>query len=323
MSGPQIDFAELRFALVEAMKRVINLILKEDLARLSASRDLQHAPKSLDDQTREVDAHALKIIIDFLKTHLTATNALLVSEENPVGEYIKSPDGLPNLLFIIDPIDNTDGAIHGGMPSSAISVYCRSKATVIAAAVADPGLLRVYYADEETAAVRYSLHDNPGVSSGTELSPSKKEEVAGAYISIYTLKPQRLLLAAKAQRLLDALGDAGRVECLGGAISLCRVAAGHIDACIEFAKGFQAYDLFPGAYVLNRAGGVCQKPDGMEPVELSLKISNQTEIPNSLRRRQIFIGAGTGKLYGRIQSLLLKDDIGFENQPLLPGSSAE
>jgi myo-inositol-1(or 4)-monophosphatase len=318
MPPPQLDFNELRIAMVEAIKSVTNFILNEDLKRFSSLRDLQHARKSVDDQTKELDARALRIVIDSIKSHLPATNALLASEENPIGEPIKSTNGLPNLLFIIDPIDNTDGALHGGMPSSAISVYSRSNSTVIAAAVADPGLRQIYYADEETAAVSYPLSDKPGVLSGSTLSPSKQEEIEGAYISIYTLKPQRLLLAATATRLLEKLGHTGRVECLGGAISLCRVAAGYIDASVEFAKGFQAYDLFPGAYILRRAGGVCQKPDHMEAVKLGLEIRDQTEIPKSMRRRQIFIGAGTHQLYAWIQSLLLKDGIGHENEPLMP-----
>src|SRR5215831_6324496 len=265
------DFLELRRALLEAMKAVSTFILQEDLQQLSSASDLRHASKPPDDQTKEVDARALRIIIDSLRNSLPATRALLVSEENPIGEPLVSSTGLPDILFIIDPIDNTDGAIHGAVPSSAISVYRRTTRTVIAAAVADPIRHQIYYADEELReAVRYPINGKEGEHTEVPLRPTKKREIKGAYISMYTLKPARLLQCSKAEKLLNALNDSGRVECLGGAISLCRVAAGYIDAAVEFVKGFQAYDLFPGAYILTKAGGICAKPDHMEVINLVL-----------------------------------------------------
>jgi fructose-1,6-bisphosphatase/inositol monophosphatase family enzyme len=234
-----MDFAELRYALVEAMRDVSTFILNEDLKQFSSSLDLHYSSKSLDDQTKEIDSRALRIITDSLKSKLPATKALLVSEENPIGEPLSTIDRLPDLLFIIDLIDNTDGAIHGGVPFSAITVYCRAACKVIAAAIADPALRHIYYADDEIPnAVRYALNDKPGTYNGITLTPNKTHDISGAYISIYTLKPTRLLLVSKAVKLLTALGENGRVECLGGSVSLCRVAAGYIDAAVEFAKGF-------------------------------------------------------------------------------------
>lgn len=316
-----MDFTELRLALVETMKEASRFILDKDLKQFSSATDLYHAPKSLDDQTKEVDSLALKLIIEKLRSYLPGTKALLVSEENPIGEPLSSTTGLPELIFLIDPIDNTDGAIHGAVPFSAISVYSRTTNSVIAAAVADPALRQIYYADEETPAAGYPLHAKPGDDASIPLTPTKKSEIEGAYLCIYTLKPARLLLVSKAEKLLTALGASGRVECLGGAVSLCRVAAGYVDAAVEFAKGFQAYDLFPGAYILQQAGGICAKPDGMKRVELRLNFSHQAEIKDAVRQRRLFIGTGTNELCASIASSLLKDGIAFDNVPLAQAPS--
>ena len=228
-----------------------------------------------------------------------------------------TPGGdFPSLIFIVDPIDNTDGALHGEPAFAAISVYNQLERKVIAAAVADPALSQIYYADEELlGSVRYKISCDPEQSTGLPLYPTSQAELSGAFISIYTLKPERFIAAAQAKHLITELGQQGRIECLGGAAALCRVAAGYIDAVVEFGKGFQTYDLFPGAYILEKAKGICRTPENT-PVKLSLDLKTRTNLPDALRARQIFIGAATHELFFKISRSLARDGIGLDNKPV-------
>lgn len=217
---------------------------------------------------------------------------------------------MPDLFFIIDPIDNTDGAIHGSPAYTAVSIYQRSANTVIAAAVGDFLQREIYYADEELpGACRYRVAQTIDEDERTELKPSARTELPGSYITLYTLKPQRLLEAARAKDLINQLGPHGRIDCIGGAAALCKVAAGSLDAAIEFAKGFQVYDLFPGAYILSKAGGVCPCLDTGNAVSLALSFDAQDQLSDILRGRQRFVAAATETLSRKILLSLGKNQL--------------
>ena len=254
---------------------------------------------------------ALGLYRQELETYLVATPALLCSEENPTGDILGGGDSsLPDLIYIVDPIDNTDGAVHGAPCYTALSVYQRSARTVIAAAVGDFFHNEIYYADEErNGAYRYPLSPETKADPGFEIRPASRQKLPGAYIAIYTLKPKRLQALAKASELLDQLGDDGRIDCIGGAAGLARVATGYIDAAVEFAKGFQTYDLFPGAYLLMKAGGFCYRPDTGDSVSLSLEFSAQEELSTALKMRQSFVGACTHTLSNKILLALTADGV--------------
>jgi len=288
------------------MKQVL-VDLRPELMAQRNFHSIDRTVKDRADRTRQIDVTALDLYTLDLKNRLPGTPALVCSEENPGGTTLTNSPGLPDLLFIIDPIDNTDGAIHGSPCYTALSVYLRSRKTVIAAAVGDFFQHEIYYADESLeGAVKYSLSDETW--SPIEMRPSRCTTLAGAYISIYTLKPGRLLSVTNAKTLIRELGEEGRVDCIGGAAALCKVAAGYIDAALEFAKGFQTYDLFPGAYILMKAGGQCYRPDG-DSVSLTLNFDVQDQLPAVMKTRQRFIATGTQPLFIKILRSLSQDGL--------------
>ncbi|WP_203919680.1 inositol monophosphatase family protein [Rugosimonospora africana] len=75
---------------------------------------------------------------------------------------------------------------------------------------------------------------------------------------------ERFLPLSRQTSLIQALDEPdehgnshGHVGGDSGLLSLCHVAAGFIEAVIEFAKGFAIWDLAPGHDILNAVGGTC------------------------------------------------------------------
>jgi myo-inositol-1(or 4)-monophosphatase len=303
MDDEVINFQLLRQGILATVREVL-VTVGPELMLYSEFRSMGRTSKDPTDKTREIDKRALQCYVKALRENLPATKALLCSEESPGGDQLTDHLDLPDLIFIVDPVDNTDGGIHGSPAYTAITAYFKPARTVVAAAVGDFLRKEIYYADEEVNARRYALSET---DEGTPLNPTGHLEPKGAYITMYTLKPGRLIEVAKAQTLLSQLGDGGRVDCIGGSASLCKVAAGYIDAAVEFVRGFQVYDLFPGAYILIKAGGECIRPDDGDPVSLSLEFENQEQLPQILKNRQRFIAAGTHSLVRRLLVALLRD----------------
>lgn len=305
----RINYRPIRETVLSAVRLVL-VTLRSELMAQRDFHSLNRTAKDRYDRTREIDVTALELYTNEITTRLAGTAALICSEENPGGSNTTNDPGLPSLIFIIDPIDNTDGAIHGSPCYTAISVYSRSLNTVIAAAVGDFFQNEIYYADEELGcAYRYQVDEN---QPPVKLRPTKCTELEGAYITIYTLKPYRLDFVAGAKNLINKLGEEGRVDCIGGSASLCKVAAGYIDAAVEIVKGFQVYDLFPGAYILMKAEGLCFRPDTGDYVSLSLDFENQDDLPSALKARQQFVATGTMQLHNKIFKALAND--GFFNE---------
>lgn len=130
--------------------------------------------------------------------------------------------------------------------------------------------------------------------------PSSLPEVL---ITNYLMKPaERFLPLAAQTRLLHALSQRsadgkhrGRIGVDFGSIGLCHVAAGFTDAMIEFAKGFAIWDLAPGHYILNAAGGTVLDLRG-HPIPLDYHLGTLTDIAIAMNRRQTFIAASSPAL---------------------------
>jgi fructose-1,6-bisphosphatase/inositol monophosphatase family enzyme len=130
------NYRPLREAILDSMKQVL-VALRPELMAQRTFHSIDRTVKDRADRTRTIDVAALDIYTVDLQKRLPGTSALVCSEENPGGTTLTNSPELPNLLFIIDPIDNTDGAIHGSPCYTALSVYLRSCSTAIAAAVGD------------------------------------------------------------------------------------------------------------------------------------------------------------------------------------------
>jgi fructose-1,6-bisphosphatase/inositol monophosphatase family enzyme len=136
LADSRINYRRLREAIRGSMKQVLVAPRPELMAQRNF-HSIDRTLKDIPDRTRAIDVTALNIYTHDLQNRLPGTPVLVCSEENPGGTTLTSHPELPDLLFIIDPIDNTDGAIHGSPCYTALSVYLRSRSTVIAAAVGD------------------------------------------------------------------------------------------------------------------------------------------------------------------------------------------
>lgn len=311
------NIEKLRNDVLKAVSHVIQE-QRDKLVTTKVTEDMQRTKKSPDDQTHAIDRETLEIYQESLTTNLSGTPALVISEENPHGSSLTARASLEDLLFVIDPVDNTEGAVHGSPAYTSIFAYSRTDNRILCAAVGDFLRREIYYADEGLEqALRFPHPEQLDIASGIPLIPSKLESLDRAYLASYTLKPHRLANLSKAKQLLEKLGTNGRIDCIGGAASLCKVACGCIDGAVEFIKGFQVYDLYPGAYILTKAKGLCLKPASADEICLTLNIGTQDDIPGEVKKRQIFVAAGTHKLFHQIAAALLQDQIGIGDRPLL------
>lgn len=84
----------------------------------------------------------------------------------------------------------------------------------------------------------------------------------------------------------------GRIGVDFGSIGLCHIAAGFSDAMIEFAKGFATWDLAPGHYILQAAGGVVLDLQG-RPIPLDYRFGTMDDIRKAMEHRRKFVAASS------------------------------
>jgi fructose-1,6-bisphosphatase/inositol monophosphatase family enzyme len=134
------NYGALRSAVLQTAQAVGRFIVDTDLGQLHLHRDTEISAKATDDQTREVDVRSLEVIKSSLRSELPSSKMFLVSEENPMGEPLNDTPDFPDIVLVVDPIDNSDGAVHGDACFSAITVYSRGLNKILAAVVCDPSL---------------------------------------------------------------------------------------------------------------------------------------------------------------------------------------
>ncbi len=166
---------------------------------------------------------------------------------------VVGPDPDPDLCVLVDPLDTSELAVRGLNGYTQILVYSRALGRPLAAAVGDLfHHFQVYVAAEGEAHVLTQDGDRHPLRVDGMSVPLRDSLVTN-----FLMKPaDRFGPLARQTRLLAALSEGrGRIGLDFGSIGLCHVAAGFTDAVVEFAKGFAIWDLAPGAYILNCAGG--------------------------------------------------------------------
>ncbi|MFI6991798.1 inositol monophosphatase family protein [Nonomuraea wenchangensis] len=209
-------------------------------------------------------------------------------------------DPEPDLCVLVDPLDTSELAVRALYGYTHVMVYSRSLARPIAAVVGDIfHHLQMYLAArDEDGNDQAFVYTQDGKAH--ELKVRRFAELGEALITNYLMKPaERLQPLGRQTRLLDALSQPsadgavrGRVGVDFGSVSLCHVAAGFTDATIEFAKGFAVWDLAPGHYVLNAAGGAVLDLEG-NPLPLDYQFDSMADINKAMDRRQKFVAASS------------------------------
>jgi myo-inositol-1(or 4)-monophosphatase len=217
----------------------------------------------------------------------------------------------PDLCILVDPLDTSELAVRGLLGYTHVLVYSRSLARPVASVVGD-----IYHHVQLWIAGRDdSGHDVAFLITRDgdrfQLTAKTPKALAESLVTNYLMKPDERFMPLAAQGgLMAALNEKaadgksrGRIGVDFGSVSLCHVAAGFTEATIEFAKGFAVWDLAPGHYILQAAGGVVLDLDGT-PVPLDYNFTSLADITTAMDRRQHFVAAGSQKLAEEIVAVL-------------------
>ena len=169
-----------------------------------------------------------------------------------LGEEGASDDGTTGVRWVVDPIDGTVNYLYG-LPQWAVSIGVEVEGVTVAGVVFNP------VADELFTAVL-----GGGASlNGRALSCSSASELSQALVATgfgYDVR-RRTAQAAVMQTVLPAVRDVRRQG--AGALDLCSVAAGRVDAYYE--QGLEPWDMSAGLLIATEAGARTGGLRGREP----------------------------------------------------------
>ena len=229
-----------------------------------------------------LDQTAQQAIVDVLDT---LDNYVLVSEEVPGHILCKGKDQ-GDLCFIADPLDGSAFARQRiPLASSSLCAYSRAASRPLASAVTDVFLDVTYFAAGHLDGAFSEIEGRR-----LRITTSGCSELGNASCAALGAQPERFMALASQERLTSSIRWLLNT---GGALDVCRVAAGDLDIAVEFAKGFRIWDLAAAGHILEQAGGVFATPEG-ERITLSSK-------PD---QRYKFIAAATRTLFTRAQEVI-------------------
>jgi myo-inositol-1(or 4)-monophosphatase len=230
----------------------------------------------VDERPRLVEASATKSsptdIVTVMDTRAEELIRGLLLAERPtdafLGEEGNDHRGTSGITWVVDPIDGTVNYLYD-IPAYAVSVAAVAgdpktpgEWQVLAGAVADPALRRVYHGALGGGAYERGW-DEPGGTAGATLKVGSVDALSGALVGTgFGYTPQRrteqgrILLA-----LLPQVRDIRRIG--SAALDLCSVACGRLDGFYE--SGLNSWDMAAGWLIITEAGGVVTGPRGGPP----------------------------------------------------------
>jgi myo-inositol-1(or 4)-monophosphatase len=230
----------------------------------------------VDERPRQVEASATKSsptdIVTIMDTRAEELLRELLLSERPddafFGEEGDDHEGTSGLTWVVDPIDGTVNYLYD-LPAYAVSVAAVAGDPkepgawqVVAGAVADPALRRVYHAALGCGAYERGW-DDPASSRGTKLTVGSVDVLSAALVGTgFGYTPERRL--EQGQTLLELLPRVRDIRRFGSAaLDLCSVATGRLDGFYE--SGLNAWDVAAGWLLVTEAGGVVTGPRGGPP----------------------------------------------------------
>ncbi|MER6943417.1 inositol monophosphatase family protein [Nonomuraea sp. NPDC000554] len=272
----------------------------------SESRNLRHAGNFLSEYDLWMHERYRELLTEIIPSYVYASEE---ADPQIIGE---DPD--PDLCVLVDPLDTSELAVRALYGYTHVLVYSRGLARPIAAVVGDIfHHLQIYLAARDDAGHEQAfVVTKDGTSHALRLD--RFASLPEALITNYFMKPSdRFQPLAQQTRLIEALSQQsedgvsrGRIGVDFGSIGLCHVAAGFTDAMIEFAKGFAIWDLAPGHYILNAAGGVVLDLQG-RPIPLDYQFGTVADIRKAMDQRQKFVAASSLSLARDVLSTMTKE----------------
>ena len=230
----------------------------------------------VDERPREVEASATKSsptdIVTVMDTRSEELIRGLLLGERPddafLGEEGEDQRGTSGITWVVDPIDGTVNYLYDLYPYavSVAAVTGNPRETgawqVVAGAVADPAMRRVYHAAVGCGAYERAW-DDTAASMGTRLTVGSVDALSAALVGTgfgYTPERRR----EQAQTLLELLPKVRDIRRLGSAaLDLCFVARGRLDGFYE--SGLNAWDIAAGWLMVTEAGGMVTGQAGGPP----------------------------------------------------------
>ena len=169
-----------------------------------------------------------------------------------LGEEGASDEGTTGVRWVVDPVDGTVNYLYG-LPQWAVSIGVEVDGVTEVGVVFDPAK------DELFTAVR----GDGSALNGAALRCTSASELSQALVATgfgYDAR-RRAAQAALLPTLLPAVRDIRRVG--AGALDLCAVAAGRVDAYYE--QGLSPWDMSAGLLIATEAGARIGGLNGREP----------------------------------------------------------
>jgi len=171
----------------------------------------------------------------------TSSSSLARPGDGVLGEEGSADEGTTGVRWVVDPIDGTVNYLYG-LPQWAVSIGVEVDGTTVAGVVLNP------VADELFAAVL----GGGATLNGAPLRCTRATELAQSLVATgfgYDAR-RRTAQAAVVQAVLPAVRDLRRQG--AGALDLCSVAAGRVDAYYE--QGLAPWDMSAGLLIAAEAG---------------------------------------------------------------------
>jgi len=203
-----------------------------------------------------------------------------------LGEEGDDHSGTSGVTWVVDPIDGTVNYLYD-IPAYGVSVAASigdptvpGRWQVLAGAVADPALRRVFHA-ALGAGARVERWDEDGAyAEPTRLRVGTVPDLSGALVGTgfgYTPARRR----EQAELLLDLLPKVRDIRRIGSAaLDLCAVASGSLDGFYE--HGLNPWDMAAGWLMVTEAGGIVTGPGGAAPSAALTVAANPTLQPQLL-----------------------------------------
>jgi myo-inositol-1(or 4)-monophosphatase len=258
----------------------------------SESQNLRHAGNFLSEYDLWMHERYRQLLTEIIPSYVYASEE---ADPQIIGD---DPD--PDLCVLVDPLDTSELAVRALYGYTHVLVYSRSLARPVVAVVGDIfHHLQIYLAARDDAGQeRAFVFTRDGTSHALRLD--RFASLSESLITNYLMKPaERFQPLAQQTRLMEELGrpsqdgvSRGRIGVDFGSIGLCHVAAGFSDAMIESAKGFAVWDLAPGHFILNAAGGVVLDLKG-RPIPLNYQFDTVADIRKAMDQRRKFVAASS------------------------------
>ncbi|MDP4510601.1 inositol monophosphatase family protein [Nonomuraea turcica] len=290
LSGIAHQLAELVATVIRELRpRLIEAALS---GNRSESRNTRHSDNFLSKYDLWMHERYRDLLTEVIPSYVYASEE---ADPQVIGD-----DPEPDLCVLVDPLDTSEMAVRALYGYTHVLIYSRSLARPIAAVVGDIfHHLQIYAAArDDDGQERAFVFTQDGTPHALRLDRSTP--LAESLVTNFFMKPsERFVPLAQQAGLIEQLSRPaadgarrGRIGVDFGSIGLCHIAAGFSDAMIEFAKGFATWDLAPGHYILQAAGGTVLDLEG-RPIPLDYGFGTVADITKAMEDRYKFVAASS------------------------------